>query len=177
MFCGCAQLKNNEPANATPSLDEKSLVRNNAASLLYDLLGNEKNVSKILIIKRNSDELGQVIKAISEMAARNRKALDQLAEKDSGLNLHMMGLPQGEMAARAAVGKTKEHELLSTSGKEFEFNLLLTQVEALGYGRHLAKVAAENSSLPAEVQQFTTMSQEMENLYGQVMSQMRRITP
>ena len=36
--------------------------RNNAASLLYDLLGDERNVSKLLIIKRDRRELVRVLK-------------------------------------------------------------------------------------------------------------------
>ena len=35
-------------------------TRNNALALLDDLLSDEKNVSKILIIKHNSDELGKL---------------------------------------------------------------------------------------------------------------------
>jgi hypothetical protein len=52
-------------------------IRNNAASLLYDLLNDEKNVSEILIIKYNSEELGQLIKVIAETAAADQKQLDQ----------------------------------------------------------------------------------------------------
>src|ERR1700733_5096955 len=66
MLNGCAQTKNAEPANSKPFVNKKLNTRNNAVSLLYELLGNEKNVSKILIIKSNSDELGQLIRSISE---------------------------------------------------------------------------------------------------------------
>ncbi len=90
------------------------------------------------------------------------------------LDLRAIKLPPGERATRAAVAKTTEHELLFSSGKEFEFNLLLTQVEALSYGRHLANIAAENSSLPDEVQAFKVMSQAMKTLYDQVIGQMHR---
>ena len=78
-------------------------------------------------------------------AAAQGKLLDQLTNADPGLNLHAMNLPPGEQAARYAEAKSKEHELLLSSGPHFEFNLLLTQAEALNYGWHLAKVAAENA--------------------------------
>ena len=155
-------------------VSEKSEIRNNAASLLYDLVGNEKNVGKILIIKRNSEELGQLIKEISEASVDAEKKLRQLATNDPSLDLHVIQLPPGEKAARDAVAKTKERALLFSSGKEFEFNLLLTQAEALSYGWHLAKIAAENSSSPEEFQTFTVMSREMENLYGQVVLRMQQ---
>jgi hypothetical protein len=174
-FCGCASLKPRPPVASRNSLSiEKTEIRNNAASLLYDLLGNEKNVSKILIIKRNSEELGRLIKTISETTGDYHKQLEQLALNDPNLNLHTVQLPPGEKAARDAVAKTKKHELLFTSGKEFEFNLLLTQAEALSYGGHLAQIASENCSRPEQVQTFKTISVTMENLYSQVIAQMRQ---
>ena len=174
LLYGCVPLENARTANGESLVPEKLEIRNNAASLLYDLLGQEKNVGKILIVKRNSEELGRLIKAIAEAAGDAEKQLERLAEKDLNLNLHVVQLPPGEKKAREAVAKTKEHELLFSSGKEFEFNLLLTQAEALSYGWHLAKIAAENSSSPEEVQSFSGMSLGMENLYGQVIRKMQQ---
>ena len=175
IFCGCASLKKNQPVNGESFISEKLQIRNNAASLLYDLMGNEKNVGKILIIKRNSEEVGQLIKKISETSAETEKQLEQLETNDPSLDLRAIQLPPGEKAARGAVAKTKEHELLFSFGREFEFNLLLTQAEALNYGWHLAKIAAENSSSPEEVQEFAAMSHAMEKLYHQVVGQMQQI--
>jgi hypothetical protein len=174
LFCACAHLKKAQPVSGEPSAVEKLDVRNNAASLLYDLAGDEKNVGKILIVKRNSQELGQLIKVIATAAADDEQELESLATNDPNLNLRATELPQGEVETRDAVSKTKESALLFSSGSEFEFNLLLTQAEALNYGWHLAEVAAENSSLPEEVQKFTTMSQTMKNLYGQVVGRMQQ---
>jgi hypothetical protein len=174
LFCGCAHLEKTQPAENHPITPEKLAIRNNAASLLYDLQGNEKNVGKILIIKHASQELGQLIKAISEVAAADEKQMEQLATNDPSLDLHAVALPPGEKAARNAVARTKEHELLFTSGQKFEFNLLLTQTEALSYGWHLAQVAAQNSTSPAEVQAFKSMSETMENLYNQVIASLQQ---
>jgi hypothetical protein len=174
MFCGCTQTKHLESGRGALPVGEKLETRNNAASLLYDLLGNEKNVSKILIVKSNSESLGRLIKAISEQSADYQKHLDGLASNDVNLNLQVSELPPGEKAARAAAAKTEEHELLFSSGKEFEFKLLLTQAEALSYGGHLAFVAAKNSSQLEEVHIFTMMSQTMNQLHDQVMVQMHR---
>jgi hypothetical protein len=174
MLGSCAQIKNGNPQNEAPAADQKLETRNNAASLLYDLLGNEKNVSTVLIVKHASPELGRLIKAISETATDNYKELEQLAKFDFSLNLKATGLPPGEVTARKSAAKADEHALLFSSGKEFEFHLLLTQAEALSYGQHLAKIAAENSSRPGEVQTFTAISQAMNGLYGQVIAQMRR---
>ena len=174
-LCGCTQLKQGEVTRQP--LDAQLQTRNNAASLLYDLLGNEKNVSKILIIKRNSEELGRLIKAISESTAAAHKQMDGLAASDATLNLRVTGLPAGEKAARAAAAKTKEHELLSTSGKEFELNLLLTQAEALGYASELATIAAKNSQSPEQIRQFALINRDMKDLHAQVLKQIQQITP
>ena len=51
----CSRATAGTPPHPRPAEDKSKIeVRNNAASLLADLLGDEKNVSKILIIKHNS---------------------------------------------------------------------------------------------------------------------------
>jgi hypothetical protein len=173
LFCGCAHFENKQSLKGVPVTGKKDEPCNNAASLLYQLVGEEKNVSKILIIKSHGVELGGLIKAISQMAAESEKRLESLASNNLDLNLHAIELPQGENATRDAVAKTEEHELLFSSGKKFEFNLLLTQAQALNYGWHLAKIAADNSSRPQEIQEFTAISEAMKKLYDQVITQMR----
>ncbi len=174
IFCGCAQFhKTAPPANAPAISAEKLQMRNNSASLLYDLLGDEKNVSKVLIIKGNREELHVLIKAIATTSGAAAKQLDQLAKNDATLNLHAIELPAGEKATRDAISKTKEKELLFSSGENFEFALLLTQADALSYGGHLAKIAAENSADPEQVHDFMALSVTMNDLYKQVVALMR----
>ena len=171
MICGCAQLK--DPAPATTTAARKLEVRNNAVSLLYDLTQDEKNVSKVLIIKSNSKELGELIDAISRTAGDAGRRLEQMAKADPALRLHALELPAGEKATRDAIAKTKEHELLFSSGQNFQFQLLLTQTDALSYGWHLAGIAAANSERSEEVRAFTEISNAMENLYEQVVTMLR----
>ncbi|HTA94755.1 MAG TPA: hypothetical protein VK769_01390, partial [Verrucomicrobiae bacterium] len=177
-FCGCEQFQKTVPAKNAPAISaEKLQMRNNSVSLLYDLLGDEKNVSKVLIIKGNREELHSLIKSISAMSAIATKQLEQLAKTDSTLDLHALELPAGEKATRDAISKTKEKELLFSSGENFEFTLLLTQADALSYGWHLAKIAAENSTQPEQVQEFDSVSEAMQNLYKQVVALMRSPPP
>ncbi len=147
-------------------------VRNNAASLLHDLLGDEANVSKLLIIKRERDELNRLIKEISAVALNGAKKLDQLEKADVTLNLRALELPPGERAARDSIGKARAGELLRASGDDFEFKLLLTQAEALGYGAHLAKVIALHEPKPEHAKIFSDVSQQMEELRGRVLKLM-----
>lgn len=147
---------------------EKTQLRNNAASLLVQLLDQEKNVSKVLIIKHGSPELSELIKAISAATADGSNRLKGLAKEHPTIDLGRQELPAGEMAARAAEGKAEEFELLFSSGAKFEFALLLTQAQALNYGSHLAKVAADNSADHEEKDAFLAISQTLDHLLTQV---------
>jgi hypothetical protein len=158
------------PPQPAPAASGAAAVRNNAASLLYDLLGDEKDVSKLLIIKRDRPELGNVIKEIASTTGAARKNLEKLAREDPTLNLKDTALPPGEKATREAIAKKRAGELLRASGADFELKLLLTQAEALGYAESLAKVAAENESSPERAKVFTAIGQQMGALHGKVLA-------
>lgn len=151
------------------------MVRNNAASLLSQLLGEEKNVSKILIVKGSSDDLRSLIKTISLTAADGEKRLEDLARLDPTLDLRRFDLPAGEKAAREAESKTEEHQLLFSSGANFAFNLLMTQAQALGYGSHLAATAAKNSPSPEQAAQIRLLGAALEQLQKRVTGMIRAL--
>ena len=151
------------------------VVHDNAMNLLHDLLGAEKNVSKVLIIKHASPAVKQLIKNISAAAGAGVKTLESFAQKDAAPNWEHLGLPPGEKAVRQAISKTKEHELLHTSGKEFEFLLLLTQAEGLSYGAHLARIAAENEPDTGRARQLSVISKELEQLHADVLALLRAL--
>jgi hypothetical protein len=152
---------------------KKLVLRNNAASLLDQLLDDEKGAHYILLINGHREELQQLIKKISATADAGAGELAVMAKTDPALNLHALDLPAGEKATRAAIETTQEHELLFTSGADFEFTLLLTQADALSYGWHLAQIAADNSSDPAEAKAFTALSASLQDLYKQTVALMR----
>jgi len=159
------------------SVQEKKGVgfqtRHNALALLYDLLSDEKNLSKILIIKHNSDELGNLVKDISKTAADGAKVLESLAKEEPGLNLKATDLPPGEVVTRKEISKTKESILLHSKDEEFQFQLLLTQVEALNYGSHLAMVVAENESQADRTREFLRLASELRALHERVLVMLR----
>ena len=179
LLCGC---QSPHPVPATPVAVESlpsgkriidAVVHDNAMNLLHDLLGDEKNVSKVLIIKHASPAVKQLIKNISETAGVRVKTLESFVQKDAAPNWERLGLPPGEKAVRQAMSKTKEHELLHTSGKEFEFLLLLTQAEGLGYGTHLARIAAENAPDPGRADQLFIISKELDRLHADTLALLR----
>ncbi len=151
----------------------KHTIRNNAASLLYDLMGEEANLGKLLIIKRERDELQRVVKSISSNADAAHKALTRFAKEDLTLDLKHADLPPGEKAVREAMSKRKGGELLHASGADFEFKLLLTQVEALAYAEQLAQVAALNESDRARARAFTEIAAQMRQLHSDAFNLLR----
>jgi hypothetical protein len=176
-LCGCQSLRSNSGktplTNPAEANDSKLQTRNNALALLEDLLSDEKNVSKILIVKHNSDQLGKLIKEISETAGNSAKMLDEYAKSVGGVDLKRLDLPPGEAATRKLISKTKEHELLSAKDAEFEFQLLLTQVEALNYGAHLAMAIADCETDPNQTREFLRLGSQLRELHERVLAMLR----
>jgi len=172
LICGCKSSNKAPPAKpAEQKLDPKQLqTRNNAAALLFDLLNDEKNVSKLFILKGGRDELKQLVRNIAKAAGEGADKLKAMAKTDPTLDLELMALPKGEVKTREAIARTSKDELLHMSGPELETNLLLSQANALRYGAHLARVAAENSTRKDQVDEFSVMSGTFENLYKQVVA-------
>ena len=144
-------------------------TRNNCYSLLYQLLDEEKNVHLLLLIKREQNDVKILIKKISDASSTGAKLLEEFANKDPSLKLDEIRLPPGETATREAIAFTKKKELLGRKGEEFERTLLLTQIQALSYAWHLAKVAGENESQPERASALASLSKDMENLHREVL--------
>ena len=148
-----------QPLSETQSSDSHASGHGHA--LLFGLLGDEKNVSKLLIIKRERPELRALINEISERAGKAHKELEAFAKSDQRLNLKDQGLPGAEVLTRSAIAKARAKELLTESGKEFELRLLLTQNEALTYGAYLAATAAANDTAADRRQMLQQLSTDL----------------
>jgi hypothetical protein len=144
-------------------------TRNNSYSLLYQLLSEQKNVSLLLLIKREQNDVKSLIKKISVASSTGAKLLEEFAKKDPAIKLNDIRLPPGEVATREAIASTKKKELLGRQGEEFERTLLLTQIQALSYACQLAKVAGENESQPERASALASLSKDMENLHHEVL--------
>ena len=167
VLCGCAtQHRSTADLQSRVSRDQVTLdTRNNAYSLLYELLSEEKDVSKILIIKREGKELNRFIKEVATTSGDAAAQLKRFREMDGSLELDATLLPPGEAATRDAIAKTKTKALLGSSGLAFERALLLTQIEALSYGSHLAKVSATHDANSARSEYLQSLSQTLNRYY------------
>jgi len=143
-------------------------IRNNCYGLLHQLLEDQKNVGKLRFIKREEDDVKNLVKKIAAACGTGSKLLEEFARHDPSINLDDIRLPPGEMATREAIASTKKKELLGQTGVKFELSLLLTQSEALSYACHLAKVAGESELQPERARAMAGLSQEMKNLYQEV---------
>ena len=115
-------------------------------ALLHEILGQERQVSKLLIIKEERDALESVIDAIAETCGTAYERLEELAKESPRLDLADTGLPVEEVRTRQAIAATRRDQLLAASGREFELQLLWTQNEALTYAAHLADTLARSES-------------------------------
>jgi hypothetical protein len=155
------------PKAGFPSANSAS-TRNNCYSLLHQLLDEQKDVSILRFIKREPSDVKNLVTRIATTSGTGAKLLEEFAKDDPSIQLDDIWLPPGEVGTRDAIGSTKEKELLSQTGDEFELTLLLTQTEALSYAWHLAKVAGENEPQPDRARALAGVSKDMENLYHEV---------
>ena len=159
ILTGCQSPKARSPAGSSAS------TRNNCYSLLHQLLDEQKDVSMLRFIKREHTDVKKLVKKIATTSGTGARLLEEFAKDDPSIKLDDIRLPPGELATRDAIASTKEKELLSQTGDEFELTLLLTQTEALSYAWHLAKVAGENDTQPDRASALEGVSKDMENLY------------
>src|SRR6266478_2523538 len=136
LVSGCATPPSDPPA--TP------VAPGHGYALLYDLLGDERNLSKLLIVKRERQELGILVKQVSQTCGHGYQQLEKFAKADGRVDLKDQGLPADEIETRKEIIRTRRKELLTVKGKEFELQLLLNQNEALTYGSHLAATVARD---------------------------------
>ena len=162
VLTGCQSPKARSPSGNSAS------TRNNCYSLLHQLLDEQKDVSILRFIKPEHSDVKNLVKRIATTSGTGARLLEEFAKDDPSISLDDIRLPPGELATRDAIGSTKEKELLSQTGDEFQLTLLLTQPEALSYASHLAKVAGENESQPDRARALAGVSKDMENLYHEV---------
>lgn len=127
-----------KPAALVPA---KLLRLNHGYSLLYELMGKEGDVDKILILRDASAPTQEVIHQIATFCTTAKKQLDTFPERDPQLQLTLKDLPEAEVDTRAAIEWATTKKLLLGSG--FELKLILTQVSATEYGAFLCQTLVD----------------------------------
>src|SRR5262245_20150154 len=168
VLVGCETVHDGPSAGLSAATTHQ--VRNEGCSLLYELLGKERHVNRVLLIKKETPELGDLIDEITRHAGDAAEQLKEFAKTDPTLDLNQAGLPLAERKARSSIESAHTKELLTSSGREFELRLLIAQAEALTYGRHLAKVLAERDNDVRRRLFFENLSHHFEALHQKVMN-------
>ncbi len=143
--------------------------------LLYEILGQERQVSKLLFIKFERDELETIIDAIAGASDRAYDRLEALAKAKPGrLDLTDTGLPLEEVLTRQSIAAARSSQLLAASGRELELELLLSQNEALTYIGHLVDTLSRNESDPERLAFLRDLWKEVTLLQEDVLALLRR---
>lgn len=165
-FSGCKTAPARPKAQSTAT----DLARNNLYSLLYDLLGDEKDVSKLRFIKREDSDVKQLLNEIAAVARKGHLELEAFAKVDPSLHLDVVNLPVGETQTRKDIAAATEHQLLHESGPQLELDLLLNQIEALRYGAHLAALAGKNDFNPDRSRFLAELSGQLQGLHDKAVA-------
>ncbi|MDB6040009.1 MAG: hypothetical protein JWM99_3850, partial [Verrucomicrobiales bacterium] len=103
---GCATKSPAQPASA-PSPDAQFAVRNQGYGLFYSLMSDEKNVSKLLLIKKEKTDVGDLIRDISRVTGEIATQLEAFEKADPHVHLKFTGLPKAEQETRDLISKTR----------------------------------------------------------------------
>jgi hypothetical protein len=135
---GCAL---NHPSMASPEASSNSdtayQTRNHGYSILYKLMSDESNVAMLFWLKHADDSITILVKAVGERCQAAKKEMDEFPRSDKRIVFNVTGLPEVEQKCRDLEADEKRHELLSSSGKEFELSLIFSQAEAMSYANNL----------------------------------------
>jgi len=146
-------------------------------ALLYEILGQERKVSQLLLIKGERDALETIIQAIAKTCGKAHERLETFAKADPGLDLVDTGLPIEEVRTRQAIAATRRVQLLAASGRELELQLLLIQNEALTYMAHLADSLSRREADPARLVFLRELWKDLTLLQEDVLALVRRPAP
>jgi len=158
---------------ATSRAREAPAASGHGYALLHEILGQERQVSRLLYIKEESDALETVIDAIAETCDTAYDRLAILAEDHPRLDLSDTGLPREEVRTRQAIAATRREELLAASGRELQMQLLLSQNEALTYMAHLADTLARHEPDPVRLVYVRGLWKELTRLQHDVQALLR----
>jgi hypothetical protein len=137
-------------------------------STLASLLGDERQVHKILPLKSEGLEVKLLTQEIAAASALADDALKGLVALDPPVNLDQpTDLPMIEQAARDSIRMETTLDLLF-SDDSFETRLLLSQGQALRYGQFIA-VRLKQADPNTERQKWLDdLAKEYERLYARV---------
>jgi hypothetical protein len=142
--------------------------RNQGYSLLYKLMSDESQVGGIFVIKGADASVQSLVKEIGTACQDFKKQMDTFPKGVAGIEFDVADLPPAEAETRKLIAGNETHTLLFSSGKEFELNLLLTQVQAMSYATYLSKAIEQQEDDPGRKKFLTNLSVRSAVLHDRV---------
>jgi len=141
LLLGSGACTSNHPSGgssgAAAESDRLYRTRNEGYSILYKLMSDESDVGMILWLKHADDSVAGLVKAVGERCQAARKEMDEFPKSDKHIEFNVADLPEVEQKCRELETEETRHELLSSSGKDFEIYLIFSQAEAMSYANNL----------------------------------------
>lgn len=143
--------------------------RNEGYSLIYTLMSDEQDVSKILIFKHADEPLAGLVKEISAFCKAAKSQMDAFATSGSRIEYDLTDLPVIEQQSRDQTAHEDAFELLTCGGKEFELELTFTQAQAMDYGAQLSSALAKHEDDPSRRQFLKSLAQRCADFHRRLM--------
>lgn len=164
-------------AGDAASAGDQRRMLNEGYSMLHRDMSHAKHADKILLVKFETESVGEIVTAISHYSKRLHHDLEHLATQYPALDVHLEPLPEIEIRKRFSIGMDRAIEnlpLVGASQQEFERTMLISLSNALNHWRHLCKVMAKEEPQP-ELREFLLKNEkELDGLYDQTMNLLRR---
>jgi hypothetical protein len=144
--------------------------QNEGYSLLYKMMSDDSGVSKIVIFTQADDSVVSLIKEIAGACQAAKKQMDEFPKSNNRIEFDVPDLPYIDAKGRDQQSSDDEHGLLTSSGKEFEVQLILTQAQATDYAVQLSKALAENEDDPGRKAFLTNVSKQFGGFHERLMN-------
>jgi hypothetical protein len=153
----------------TPSVP---VTINQGYALLQIVLSKESQVDKILFLKGPSEPIALVLKDIAKLTQDAKQKVDEFA-KEAGMDLEANGMPKTEVMTRDAIGSTTTKRVLFSTDKNFEFQILLAQHQAMDYISHMATTLADQDTNEARKKYMAQLADDAKALHQRVIKIMQ----
>jgi hypothetical protein len=164
-LAGCASTP------APPSANGGMFRRQNEGyGLLYKLMSDDSDVSKIVIFTRADDSVVNLIREIASACQAAKKQMDEFPKSDNRIEYDEPDLPYIEAKGRKQQASDDEDALLTSSGKEFEVRLIVSQAQATDYAVQLSKALEENEADPGRKAFLTKVSKQFAECHARLMN-------
>jgi hypothetical protein len=178
VFVGCGLFSGTTPdgdaqpekKQLTAQETQEELSLNDGFALLYELMGKESDVDKILILRNASLPTQAIVREIATVCTNAKEHLDSLAKENSLLWLDQKDLPKTEVDTREAIEWATTKKLLM--GVEFELKLILTQVSATEYAAFLSQTLAERDIDEARKAWLEDLAKSFQSLHQKIVQRL-----